>query len=466
MNMSKWSWKQVLIVTVVALALISVGRSVLPGGGGKGSVDLTGRGGPGSNSSGSTGEQVQVPEVEKPTKIVRFNGKRVPVGEGPVAVLNPALAKPGGQVGVNASGFDKGAKVRVLLTTGKDKNNAKVVATGKVNRFGVVDANFTYPVGLANSGGRQTVTVVQDGGAAKVAKAELSAQAGVGLVTLSDEVGQAGTPLTLDAEGFAPYEAVKVYWGRITGTPSTTLRADSAGKIQHASLRVGVGAIGDNTVILVGTKSKTTALAPFQLLRQYPMVLTKPFAARANSTINIVGKGFAPNERVLAYFGKATGTPVMTMRASDKGTIGGMAFKVPYDLFGRYSLIFVGEQSRASTKAGFQAMPYNPSVRTSTWGGLPGTMLNFYGKGFAANEAVHVYVQGELVAAFRVNAAGTALAAGTYTIPADAQGKLVFKLVGARSKGVGTATVSVDKSEGKVQLPPQKKYKLPPDLKN
>lgn len=466
MNMSKWSLKQVLIVTVVALALISVGRSVLPGGGGKGSVDLTGRGGPGSNSSSSEkGTQVEVPEVKKPTKIVQFNGRKVPVGAGPVAVLNPALAKPGGQVGVNASGFDKGARVRVLLSTGK-KNTARVVATGKVNRDGVVNANFTYPVGVANSAGRQTVTVVQDGSTSKVAKADLSAQSGVGLVTLSDEVGQPGTPLTIDAEGFSPSEAVKVYWGRITGTPTTTLRADSAGKIQHATLRVGVGAVGDNTIILVGAKSKTTALAPFQLLRQYPMVLTKPFAARANKTINIVGRGFAPNERVLAYFNNSSGTPVMTMRASDNGTIGGVAFKVPFGLFGRQSLIFTGEQSRASTKAGFAAMPYNPTVRTSTWGGLPGTMLNFYAKGFAANEAVHVYVQGELVAAFRVNSAGSALAAGTYTIPADAQGKVVFKLRGTRSQGVGTATVSVDKSEGKVHLPPQKKYKLPPDLKN
>lgn len=472
MNMSKWTWKQILVVTVVALAVISIARSILPSSGGKDAVDLTGQG------SGRTTE-VKVPEVRQPTKIVRFNGHKVPVGAGPVAVLNPALAKPGGQVGVNGSGFDKGARVDVMLSTGTSKAKAtgkakakvsasdkgRVVASARANRDGVVNANFTYPVGVANAGGTQTVTLAQVGSPTKVAKAQLSAQSGVGLMSLSDDVGTPGTQLQVDAEGFAPNEAIKVYWGRITGVPSTVLHADPAGRLSHASLRVGVGAVGQNTVILVGAKSKTTALAPFQLLRQYPMVLTKPFAARANQTINLTGKGFAPNERVLGYFNSPQGMPVMTMRAADNGTIGGVGFKVPYGLFGRQSLVFVGEQSRASTKTGFLAQKYMPSVRTSTWGGLPGTMLNFYAKGFAPNEAVHVFVQGDLVAAFRVNEKGSALAAGTYTIPADAQNKVVFKLVGARSQGVGTATVTVDKSEGKVQLPPQKKYRLPADLR-
>ncbi|MFD2082028.1 hypothetical protein SAMN05421678_101352 [Actinopolymorpha cephalotaxi] len=475
MNMSKWTWKQILVVTVVALAVISIARSFLPSSGGKGdAVDLTGQG------SGRTTE-VKVPEVRQPTKIVRFNGHKVPVGAGPVAVLNPALAKPGGQVGVNGSGFDKGARVDVMLSTGtspakatgKGKakaaataaNKGRVVASARANRDGVVNANFTYPVGVANQGGKQIVTLAQVGSTTKVAKAQLAAQSGVGLMSLSDEVGTPGTQLQVDAEGFAPNEPIRVYWGRISGVPSSMLRADPAGRLSHASLRVGVGAVGQNTVILVGAKSKTTALAPFQLLRQYPMVLTKPFSARANQTINLTGKGFAPNERVLGYFNSPDGTPVMTMRAADNGTIGGVGFKVPYGLFGRQSLVFVGEQSRASTKTGFLAQKYQPSVRTSTWGGLPGTMLNFYAKGFAPNEAVHVFVQGQLVAAFRVNEKGSALAAGTYTIPADAQNKVVFKLVGARSQGAGTATVTVDKSEGKVQLPPQKRYRLPADLK-
>ncbi|HZC25882.1 MAG TPA: hypothetical protein VE287_02595, partial [Actinopolymorphaceae bacterium] len=284
-------------------------------------------------------------------------------------------------------------------------------------------------------------------------------------VKLSKGYGPPGTALTVDAQGFLPGEAINVYWGRTTGTPSAVLHADEHGGLLRMPLRVGVGAVGANTLILVGVKSHTQGMAPFQLLRQYPTVLTKPFAARANETINVVGKGFAPNERVLGYFNEIGGTPVMTIQADAGGKIGNVAFKVPYGIKGRQTLIFVGEQSRAATKTGFLAQPYMPVVRTSTWGGLPGTVMNFYAKGFAPNEAVHVFVNGELVSAFRVNEKGSAFAAGSYMIPGDAQGKVFFKLVGARSGGVGTITVKVDKSEGPVKLPKQPKYKLPPDLK-
>ncbi len=456
LNRPNVSWKRLLVVLVAVLVVVSLGRSLLPAGS-VGALDFSG-------SGTDAGPKAKVPKIpkEEPKRIVEFNGKKVPVGEGPVAVLNPGLARPGARVGVNASGFDRGARVQVLLTVGKNKPT--VMASAKANKDGVIDTTFTYPIGAANKGGKQTVTVVQEG-STKVARAELIAQAGVGLVELSDNVGPPGTALTVDAEGFMADEKIKVYWGRITGKPSTVLQADENGKLQKVELKVGVGAVGDNTVILVGVKSKTTALAPFQLLRQYPSVVTKPFSARATETITLAGKGFAPSERVLVYFNEAGGTPVMTLQATENGTIGGVAFKVPFGLKGRQSLIFIGEQSRASAKAGFLAQQYMPIVRTSTWGGLPGTVMNFYAKGFAPNEAVHVFVDGELVSAFRVNEKGAAFAVGKFQIPSDAQKSVTFKLVGARSGGTGTATVKVDKSEGPVEFPPAPKYKLPPDLK-
>ena len=38
------------------------------------------------------------------------------------------------------------------------------MASARADKYGVVDASFTYPYGAANSGGRQVVTVVQDDG--------------------------------------------------------------------------------------------------------------------------------------------------------------------------------------------------------------------------------------------------------------------------------------------------------------
>src|SRR5215470_9263910 len=95
----KLSWKRVALLAVGALILVYLGRTLLSGFG-NGAVDVTGQGGKGNNGAST---QTQAP---KPEKTLEINGQGVPVNQGPVAVLNPGLAGPGGMVGVNATGFD------------------------------------------------------------------------------------------------------------------------------------------------------------------------------------------------------------------------------------------------------------------------------------------------------------------------------------------------------------------------
>jgi hypothetical protein len=453
LRMPKWSWKKIALALVGALIVFSVVRSLLPSSGD--AID-----------SGEGGGETHA-KPQQPQRTVVLDGKKIPIGGGPVALLNPGLARPGAKVGVNASGFDPGSTVSVVLAAPGAKG--KSVASAKVDKSGVVATDFTFPVGSANEG-TQVVTI-QQGNSDKVAKAELRVEAGVGLLKLSDDTAAPGATLTADAEGFMPKEKINVYWGRISGTPSDVLQADEAGRLSKAPIKVGVGAVGDNTVIMIGDKSKTAAIQPFTLLGLYPTAATKPYAAKAAQSIGISGGGFAPGERVLVFFNEASGAPGLEMRADGSGNVGGAGFKVPFGLKGEQTLILVGEQSRASVSSGFSVLPYSPVARAGTYGGLPGTTLNFYAKAFAPNEAVHVYVgrgqgsDGEIVAAFRVDDKGAAQAAGHYMIPGDAQGKLTFSLVGAKSGGTATVTVTVDKPDGPVNLPPQPKYTLPPDLK-
>ena len=93
---SLWSW--------ACWSSFMIGRTVLSGFG-TGAVDVTGQGG---NPEGQTKSASPKPTVE-------INGSGVPASAGPVAVLNPGLARPGATVGVNAAGFDAGATVEVLL---------------------------------------------------------------------------------------------------------------------------------------------------------------------------------------------------------------------------------------------------------------------------------------------------------------------------------------------------------------
>jgi hypothetical protein len=450
-----WSWKQLLLAAIGLLVVVSIGRAVIDGFG-KGAVDVTGQGG---NSEAQT---------PSPQRTVEIDGKGIPVNSGPVAVLNPGLARPGGTVGVNATGFDPGASVEVLLTSGPSAKPA-VVASAKADKSGSVSTEFSVPVDSANAAPTQEVTVQQAKGN-KVAKAELVAQAGVGTVKLGDKTGAPGSSIGLDAEGFLPGEQVNVYFGRAGGEPATKLKADSAGRISKASVRVGVAPAGDSTIVMIGDKSKTTATASFTMLGLYPTAKTSPYAVKAGDSISVSGKGFAPNERVLVHFNESGGAAPIVLQSDGRGTVTGAAFKVPFGLKGQHTLILTGEQSRASVSSGFSVLPYSPTARASTYGGLPGTVLNFYARDFAPNEVVKVYIggsantQGDLVAAFRVDAKGSVSAAGSYVIPGSAQGKLTFSLVGSKSESTATVKVTVDKADGPVNVPAQPKYTLPPEL--
>lgn len=463
-RMPRWSWKKVVLIVVGLLVVISLGRGLLPlGGFGRGAVDVTGQGGRDAPGGGPT--QAKTPA---PMRTVEIDGKKIPVASGPVAVLNPGLARAGATIGVNASGFDPGAAVAVLLSSGQNAKPA-TVAEGKADKNGSVAAQFTFPTAAATATSSHVVTVAQ-AGSDKVAKAELSAQAGIATAKLSANTGSPGTALTVDADGFLPGERVNVYWGRVTGEPAVTLQADPAGRIGKAAVKVGVGAVGDSMVVLIGDQSKTAATAPFMLLGLYPTATATPYAVKATQPIAVSGKGFAPGERVLVYFNEVSGTPAMTMQADAYGAASGQSFTVPFGLSGEHRLVLTGEQSRASVSTGFSVLPYSPLARASTYGGLPGTVLNFYAREFAPGEAVHVYTgrgtnsSGDLVSAFRVDQKGAASAVGSYIIPGDAQGKLTFTLVGAKSQGTATATVTVDKADGPVNVPAQPKYVLPPDL--
>lgn len=455
-NSRQWTWKKILVVVVGVLVVGSVGRTVMPFDK-QGAVDTTGD----NNRSEPT---------QKPQSIT-LNGKKMTVGGQPVIVLNPGLARPGQKVSVYGSGFDPGGgEVDIMITdkAGKSDAKGKSVGTGKVGKDGSLRAAFVTPQSAATS--NKQVVRAEQRNSKRVAEADAMVPQGMGMLDLYPEAGKPGDYVKISAQGFQPREKIKVYWGRMTGAPTMTLQADEHGSVGAQKIRVGVGATGKNVMILVGEKSTTVATAPFLMLGLYPSVTTKPYGAKATQKINFAGAGFAPGERVLVYV-QGSGTPVMALKTDSGGKFGNAAVELPFDWEGKHSMIFMGEQSRASVASGFTVLPYSPSARPSTYAAMPGTSLRFNAAGFAPNEAVHVFAKrtkdspGEMVTAFRVNQKGSAIAAGEYMIPSDVKGKFTINLVGAKSKGVAAATVNVE-NDGSVKLPPKPKYVLPPNLRN
>jgi hypothetical protein len=442
-------WKPALALVVILAVAFSVGKSVLPVFG----------------VSGDKGTSETTQQSDAPP-IANVNGVQVPGTGQPMLMLNPGLVRPGGVVQVLGSGFDAGSKVDIRLAANK-KDKGKPVGTVTANKVGNVTAEVSFP--MQAGGGGNSLIVAQQRNSTHTATAQAVVAQGVGAASLSAMVGKPGDTVALTARGFAPGETLSVYWGRTAGKPNMTLQADTSGTVLRQPLRVGVAPVGTSSLFVVGQKSGIAAGVPFQVLTLYPSAGIKPYALRSQQSVSFNGKGFAPGERVLVYLNSQAGQPLMVIQTSENGTFSGGGFKVPYELKGAQSLMFVGEQSRATAKTGFTVMPYIPSGRPSVYSALPGTALSFYAQGFAPNEAVHVYTAktkdspGTLVAAFRVDGAGRATAAGTYTVPGDSDG-VMFKLVGQRSGATAVSTVKIDHSGGPVQIPPAPPYHLPKNL--
>jgi hypothetical protein len=388
------------------------------------------------------------------------------VTSGALILLNPGIVRQGTSMGVTGSGFDPGASVDLLIKQGA-MDSGQAVGTVKTDKYGAFYDNLTVPQTL--SSGSFSV-VASERGSQKVSHATGIIAGGVPQLKLSAQVGKPGDLITVSASGFGPNETVKVYWNTTIGQPITTLQANGSGGIGQATVQVPFGATGVNSFMFVGAKSQSMVAATFDLLSLYPSVKLSSYAIQADNVLSFSGKGFGPGERVLVYVNSVNGQPVAVIQAAQNGSFSNAGgFVIPFALKGRQTLVFLGEQSRATVAVGWSVLPYTPSAQTSTYGGLPGTTISFYAMGFARSEIVHVYVgstqnsPGTMVSCFRTNDKGNAVAAGSYVIPGTAQGKLSFKLVGMKSDGVATATMSVSAPPDAVQVPTQPPFTCPLD---
>jgi hypothetical protein len=420
--------------------------------------------GQGKNAGKSAAPSTSAPAAKPtPTPTVTLGGRRIAAGGGPVIALEPGLVSPGGHVGIAGNGFARRTSVVVSLRTSRA---AKVVAHGHTTGSGTVTTGFNMPLSFTAS--KATVVVRQADGA--TASAQLVTPGGMATAKIVGKAaGKPGDHVTVTAKGFAPGEKVNVFWGRVSGTPATTLTADTSGSLSSASVPVGIAPVGPTSLVLVGTRSHTTATVPYQMIGLYPNTVFRPYAVKAGKSVIFRGNGFAPGEPVNIFLNASGGIPALTAHTSSSGGFS-VSFVVPFGLKGSQRLIAVGQLSRASVSSGFTILPYTPTAQASTYSALPGTTVSFYAKGYAPNEVVLVYLGGnrghggQLVTAFRVDSHGSASAAGSYVVPSGVGPSVGFTLVGHQSGGSARAKLSVGAGAGSVTVPPQPRYTLPPSL--
>ncbi len=433
-------------LVVAALALKVVGQSVGIGGS------------PGAQSPTVSSTETPAPNSTQPPDTT---------STGPLILLNPGVVRQGAAVAVMGSGFDPGATVDLTLkrqVAGKALASAYVKAD-QSGFFG--DAAITVPMSLSSG---NFVVEAHQRNSTKTVRATGTIAGGAPQVKLGTMVGKPGDLIVITLHGFAPEEPVNVYWNTLTGDPITQLKADGGGSVGQAKIRVPFGAIGDNTFLFVGANSQSLVAANFLMLKMYPQIKLGSYALKADNVMSFSGSGFGPSERVLVFLNSPNTAPVAVVPTDAAGAFkNATGFVVPFTIKGKQTLIFMGEQSRTPNEVAFTVLPYAPIVEPSTYGGFPGTSVSFYGSGFARNEVVHIYVgyakgnQGKMVGCFQADDKGNAAAVGSYLIPGDAQGALGFALVGAKSGGVGAASVKVSAPPVPVHTPPQAPFTCPLD---
>ncbi len=387
---------------------------------------------------------------------------------GPLLLLNPGIVRQGSSLSVTGSGF--GAKATIDLVLKRQASGTSLASTFvQTDKSGTFDGvSLTLPTELRSG---TFIVEAHQRNSDKVAHVVGTVVEDMPQVKLGTQVGTPGDVIAFSVHGFRPGEPINIYWNSMSGQPIATLHADGSGAVAQATVEVPFGTVGTNTFLFVGSKSQALAVASILLLSLYPTVTLSSYAIQADNLLSFTGSGFGPGERVLVYLNNPNDQPIATIQTNADGSFskaGG--FVIPFVLKGQQTLIFTGEQSRASSVVSFTILPYTPSVQPSTYGGFPGTTVTFYATGFARNEVVHVYVgrtqnsAGTMVSCFRTNDQGNAGAAGSYVISGNAQvGPLVFVLIGSKSGGTATAAMQVSAAPTPVQVPPQPPFTCPLD---
>ena len=422
----------------------------------------------GGTAVDNTGVTAQTPQpTNTPTQVTTTQPPPPVVGgtNTPFVLLSPGEVQQGQQITLVGSNFDPKATINFYIKQ-READKGMLLGSVQTDRTGSFE-NVTLALPTSEPFGNFIVAARQVHSAKVAESMGIIANGGAATVKLSAIVGKFGDVVKVTAKGFAAYEKINVYWNSMGTDPVAVLTSDGGGGIGQAPLQVPFGLPGDNTFFFMGQKSQTPVSLPFFLLKLYPVVKPSSYSIRADNLLNFSGKGFGPNELVLAYVNKPVGQPLATIPADSKGTFTNAAgFIVPFTLKGKQVLVFLGSQSRASFTISFTVAPYAPSVQPSTYGGSPGTTFSFYATGFARNEIVHVYAgnPGQMVSCFSTDGKGNAGAAGSYTIPGNAQvGKMVFRLEGSKSGAVTTATVQVSAPITPVQVPPSPPFTCPLD---
>ena len=165
-------------------------------------------------------------------------------------------------------------------------------------------------------------------------------------------------------------------------------------------------ALGDHRIYGVGKTSNLRVGQTFTVKAPVLTLSLVPTTGEIGSTVATTGSGFQAGETVKIYLDTASGTALTSVRADTAGSFTA-SFKIPQTTGGGHRIHAVGQSSKTRTA---QSLVVIPSLTPSVTSGQARVTFNVAVKGFAANESVSLYWDGNSTAetTATVDATGTA----------------------------------------------------------
>ncbi len=353
-------------------------------------------------------------------------------------LIDPPMLAPGASASVHGGGFAPGAALRVTLNApGKSPLPLAETTAGTDGTF---QTTVTAP--MTQTAPSAEVTVQDDRG--RNAGTSLVLQTVRPLAGIVPNVVSPGQRISLWAANFRPGEQVRVYAGRGADPPLLIAHAGNDGRGSWP-LSIPYGPSGNTQLVMIGDQGRAPVTASYLLLNLYAHASVSSYAPLPGAHISFFGGGFGPDEPVDLRVDRPEGPVLATTAANKGGGVGRLGpFLVPFGLRGPHTFILRGRFSHVMATVGVIVQPFIPSARPSSYAAGPGTLITFYGKGFAPSELVRVYLgrtawaPGTEVAALRTTPKGNLVAgSGSFALPVSGNAtKLSFALIGDVSGAV------------------------------
>ena len=376
----------------------------------------------------------------------------VPATRGPVASLaiDPQPAPQSGQVWVSGKGFAAGESISVSAARTTDANSDKLPLS---NAIADTDGNLgplrlTLPDSLPSGGHLVDAVGLVSGHAANATLWIRAPQPW--LVLDSYDVPQYGD-LGFVAGGFEPMDQVLVSLEPGTGSHAgavqlTTLTTDQAGNAAWSEIKLPRLAPGTYAMVLRGQANAAELRRDVHVTPLKPTLELSPWAGPAGGSLQVNGRGFAPNEHIQASIGGAVdSTPLLA--DTDGNLWGAGPLRIPQTAApGGLAISLAGTDSGATSSAEFKVLDPKPWLELTSWSGAPGAPVSFGGGGWIGGEQVSIHIGTAAAPALLSGLAddgGWLKNAGQVYIPNEVDDDVIFVAVGDKSRLVAAATFKV-----------------------